>query len=230
MDRMKPLAWFAFMVLLLWVIVLITVSQGRSEEAKKDDPNIVRKTMDIPYLEPEFDATAKQIGEVVYFPIWSHISGNDTLALWKTISVMKHKKLSKLYIYINSGGGSAFDGLGICDVILSAQQDGFEVTTEANGLVASAAVPIFVVGQKRIASPGTIFMIHEASLFKFISDEKKGDLIAQTKMIELLETRYNELIAKRSKLSVAELQAKCKETTWFTASQALEWGLVDEIK
>ena len=73
-------------------------------------------------------------------------------------------------------------------------------------------------------------MIHEASLFKFISDEKKGDLIAQTKMIELLETRYNDLIAKRSKLTVKELQEKCKETTWFTAQQAKEWGLVDEIK
>lgn len=228
MGRMKPLAWVAFMVLLLWAMVLITVSQGRAQETTKDD--IIRKTMDIPYLEPEFDATAKQIGDTVYFPVWSFISGNDTLALWKTIQVAKHKKLSKLVIYINSGGGSAFDGLGVCDVILAAQRDGFHVTTEANGLVASAAVPIFAVGDTRISSPGTIFMIHEAALFKFFSEEKKGDLIAQTKMIELLEARYNELIAKRSKLSVAELQAKCKETTWFTASQALEWGLVDKIQ
>lgn len=230
MCRMKPLAWFVFMVLLLWALVLITISQGSCEEPKKDDPSIIRKTMDIPYLEPEFDATAKQIGNTVYFPIWSFISGNDTLALWKTIQVAKHKKLSKLVIYINSGGGSAFDGLGVCDVILAAQRDGFNVTTEANGLVASAAVPIFAVGDTRISSPGTIFMIHEAALFKFFSEEKKGDLIAQTKMIELLETRYNELIAKRSKLTVKELQAKCKETTWFTASQALDWGIVDEIK
>jgi ATP-dependent protease ClpP protease subunit len=229
MDRMKALAWFAFAVMLLWGIVLLNIAQA-DEVKKPDDPNIIRKTMDIPYLEPEFDATAKQIGDVVYFPIWSYISGNDTLALWKTVQVAKHKKLSKLVIYINSGGGSAFDGLGVCDVILAAQKDGFEVTTEANGLVASAAVPIFAVAQKRISSPGTIFMIHEASLFKFISDEKKSDLVAQTKMIELLEGRYNQLISSRSKLTIEELKAKCKETTWFTAEQAKEWGLVDEIK
>jgi ATP-dependent protease ClpP protease subunit len=226
---MKGLAWFAFVVLLLWGIILLNIAQ--SDDAKKpDDPNIIRKTMDIPYLEPEFDATAKQIGDVVYFPIWSYISGNDTLALWKTVQVAKYKRLSKLVIYINSGGGSAFDGLGVCDVILAAQKDGFDVTTEANGLVASAAVPIFAVAQKRISSPGTIFMIHEASLFKFISDEKKSDLVAQTKMIDLLENRYNQLIASRSKLTVEELKTKCKETTWFTAEQAKEWGLVDEIK
>jgi ATP-dependent protease ClpP protease subunit len=186
--------------------------------------------MDVPYLEPEFDATARQIGDTVYFPIWSCISGNDTLALWKAIQIAKYKKLSKLVIYINSGGGSAFDGLGVCDVILAAQKDGFYITTEANGLVASAAVPIFAVAQKRISSPGTIFMIHEASLFKFITDEKRSDLVAQTKMIDLLEGRYNQLISSRSKLSVDELKEKSRDITWFTAEQALEWGLVDEIK
>lgn len=229
MDRMKSLAWFAFAVLLLWGLTLLNIAQG-DDTKKSDDPNIIRKTMDIPYLEPEFDSTAKQIGDSVIFPIWSHISGNDTLALFKTIQVMKYKKLTKLYIYLNSGGGSAFDGLGICDVILAAQNDGLSVTVEANGLVASAAVPIFAVCQKRISAPGTIFMIHEVSLFKFISDEKKGDLVAQTKMVDLLESRYNQLIADHSKLSVEELKTKCKDTTWFTAKEALEWGLVDEIK
>lgn len=228
MSRFKQLFWP--IVAALFFIGVAYYNCYGEDKICKDDPNIIRKTQDIPYTEPEFDATAKQIGDTVYFPIWSYISGNDTLALWKTIYVAKHKNIKKLHIYINSGGGSAFDGLGLCDVILAAQKDGFEVVTEANGLVASAAVPIFVVGQKRIASPGTIFMIHEAQLFKFIADEKKGDLIAQTRMIELLEARYNELIAKRSKLSVAELQEKCKETTWFTAQQAFEWGLVDLIK
>jgi len=219
------------MVALLWGLVALDIGhcEGDKDCPNKDD-NSIKRVMDVPYLEPEFDATARQIGDTVYFPVWAFISGNDTLALWKTIQVAKHKGLKKLIIYINSGGGSAFDGLGVCDVILGAQKDGFHVTTEANGLVASAAVPIFAVADKRISTPGTIFMIHEASLFKFISDEKKTDLIAQTKMIDLLEGRYNELIAKRSKLTIPELQAKCKETTWFTAKQALEWGLVDEIK
>lgn len=211
------------------VFCFSTTARGDPDVVEEKDDGI-KRVMDIPYLEPEFDATARQIGDTVYFPIWSYISGNDTLALWKAIQIAKYKKLSKLVIYINSGGGSAFDGLGVCDVILAAQKDGFYITTEANGLVASAAVPIFVVAQKRISSPGTIFMMHEASLFKFIADEKKSDLVAQTKMIELLEGRYNQLISNRSKLSLDQLKEKCRDTTWFTAAQALEWGLVDEIK
>lgn len=177
-----------------------------------------------------FEGLASRVGDTVFFTVWSYISSNDTLQLWKTINIMKHKGLSNLHVYINSGGGSAFAGLGICDVLLAAQIDGIHVTTEANGIVASAAVPIFVVGERRIATSGTIFMIHEATLFKFIAEEKMSDLLAQTRMMQMLEDRYNGLIADRSKLSVDELASKSAKTTWFSAAQALEWGLVDEIK
>lgn len=190
----------------------------------------ISRSMNIPYTEPEFEHMVQVIGDTVYFPIWSYISANDTLTLWKTIQVAKHKGLSKLYCYINSGGGSAFDGLGISDVIMAAQDDGFHITMEASGLIASAAVPIFAVGNVRIASRGTMFMIHQAQLFKFISSEKQDDLIAQSTMLQLLENRYKELVASKSKLTVDELTLKMARTTWFTAQEGFEWGLVDKLK
>ena len=101
---------------------------------------------------------------------------------------------------------------------------------EASGLIASAAVPIFAVGDVRIASRGTMFMIHQAQLFKYISSEKQDDLIAQSKMLCLLEDRYKSLVASKSNLTVDELTLKMAKTTWFTAQEAFEWGLVDKLK
>lgn len=208
-------------------VVLKVESTTDSKVSKAED---IQRVQEIPYDEPEFDGTCKLIGDTLFFPIWSYISAADTLALWRNLNIAKHKGITKLHIYVNSGGGSGFDGLGITDVLIGAQREGMEVTTEANGLVASSAVPIFAVGQHRTATAGTMFMIHEASLFKFIADEKRSDIISQAKMMEMLESRYNKLISDRSKLSIKDLEEKCKATTWFTAKEALEWGLVDEIK
>ena len=199
-------------------------------DAKVAIDESISRTMVVPYDGLEFQAGGIAIGNTLYFPIWSYISGADTLSLWKNIQIAKNQGIKTLHIYINSGGGSGFDGLGISDVIQAAQKDGMRVIMEANGLIASAAVPIFSVGDYRIASRGTMFMIHQAQLFKFFSSEKQDDLIAQSDMLRLLEDRYKCLIASRSKLSVEELTIKMARTTWFTAEQAKEWGLVDEIK
>ena len=199
-------------------------------DAKVAIDESINRTMVIPYDGLEFQSGGIVIGNTLYFPIWSYISGADTLSLWKNIQIAKHQGIKTLHIYINSGGGSGFDGLGISDVIQSAQKDGIKVIMEANGLIASAAVPIFVMGDHRIASQGTMFMIHQAQLFKFFSSEKQDDLIAQSDMLRLLEDRYKCLVASRSKLSIDDLTVKMARTTWFTATQAKEWGLVDEIK
>jgi len=211
--------------------VKITVESANDSNVNIEKDKIV-KTQQIPYSEPEFKPPTFQLGDTVYIPIWSGIDTNDTLSLWNTINIAKYKKLTKLYIYINSGGGSVFAGLGLSDVLLAAKKDGFEITTEANGIVASAAVTVFIVGDKgkRIATKGTVFMLHRGKMFKLFSEETKDDLRAQQEMFAIVDARYNKLISDSSNLSEQEVENKCNYTTWFTADEALEWGLVDIVK
>lgn len=196
----------------------------------KETAEKVSRTMQVPYEEPQWPAQASAIGDTVYYTLWGGINTVEALNVWKTVQVAQHRKLSKLYIYINSGGGNAFDGLAISDMLLRASAEGISVTTEASGIVASAAVPIFAVGQHRMASEGTVFMIHQGKLFKFVAEEGRDDLLAQQKMMELEESRYNRLLEKHSNLSLEQIEKMCAKTTWFTAAQAKEWKLVDEIK
>ncbi|MBV6342816.1 Clp protease ClpP [Candidatus Magnetobacterium casense] len=208
--------------------VIVTCENGKATEQQKEDA--IKKVMTVPYTDPELPTGSYIIGDTGYFTLWAHIGTMDCLNLFKSIEVMKFKKIGKLHMLINSGGGSAFDGMALADLLIRASKDGMEVTCEASGVVASAAVPIFAVGTKRIASKGTIFMIHEGKLHKFLAAEGKDDLRSQQEMLDMEETRYNTILSERSKLSISEIEKMCKRTTWFTAEKAKEWGFVDEIK
>lgn len=215
--------------------VIVTVKGQEVADVKKSQPegkqaDKIAKTMAIPYTDPELPVGSYLIGDVGYMTLWAYISAADALNLHKTVKVLQYKGIKKLYIILNSGGGSAFDGMAVADLLVRASQEGMDVTVEANGCVASAAVVIFAAGKHRIAAKGTVFMIHDIKLGKMFAFEGRDDLRSQQEMIDIEEDRYNSLISERSKLSKDRIKEMCRRTTWFTAQQALEYGLADEIK
>ena len=133
-------------------------------------------------------------------------------------------------LFIDSPGGDAFSGLALSDVIIAAQKRGWTITGDAMGIIASAAVPIFAVCKPRLAAPGTIFMVHEAALWKWPGRETSSDIRAQNELMVTLQDRYLSYLVNNSNLSLEEWQAKEKATTWFDSEKAKEWGLVDEIR
>lgn len=169
--------------------------------------------------------------DVPVFSLYSYISISD----WKSISddfdilvnLMGHKKIVML---INSGGGDAFSGMGIADVLTKWKNKGIIIEGHASGLVASAAVPIFAACSTRYAGPSTMFMVHEASLFKFFSQESHSDIISQKNMMDELRDRYCDIMASNSKVMFSDWVLKIKETTWFSAKTAFEWGVVDILE
>jgi ATP-dependent protease ClpP protease subunit len=46
----------------------------------------------------------------------------------------------------------------------------------------------------------------------------------------MLQDRYISILVEHSSLSETEWRDMERQTTWFTAEQAKEWGLVDEIR
>ena len=74
-----------------------------------------------------------------------------------------------------------------------------------------------------------MFMIHEGELMGASSASQK-DLKAQSKMMDLVESKYNDILIKRSSLTLEQILEKTDEITWFTARQAKKWGMVEEIR
>jgi len=210
--------------------IRLTVNGADLDKDKSDD--IIHKSMQIPYDEPQFPLQATQIGDTVYYKLWGGIGYIDALSMWETLQVAKYRKLTKLWVYINSPGGSAEHGMAIADILLRAQRDGMEVTTEASGVVASAAVPVLAVGEKgrRMAGTGTLFMIHRGKLFKMFAEEGIEDIRSQGEWMKISEARYNGILADHSNLSIEDIENKCARITYFTAQEAKDWGIIDEIR
>jgi len=160
--------------------------------------------------------------------IFSGISTSDYVRLIKdTLLVEDLTDIRHMRLFLNSGGGNAFTGLAIADKIISMRKDGWTVEVHGSGIVASAAVPIFAVCRPRAASPGTMFMVHEAALFKWPGRETASDIAAQNELMLMLRSRYLKFLVDNSNVSPEEWRIKERMTTWFTTDQAREWGMID---
>ena len=163
----------------------------------------INEMIELPYEQGQLSGLTFVRGNVAYVKFFSGLSTIDSTYFWNDLIILGDMEVKKVEIYINSPGGDAFTGLSLSDQIDRAQANGFEITAHASGIIASAAVPVFAVCNKRYASPGTIFMLRE---------------------------RYIGKLVDNSNMTKEEWEKMEKKTTWFCAEKALEYGLVDEIK
>lgn len=163
-----------------------------------------------------------------WFKVFSGISVSDTTRFKQDLVFLKQKtKVRDIILMVNSPGGSAFDGLAFAGLIKDAQKQGFRISAEAYGIVASAAVPIFAQCRPRSAVEGTIFMVHEAAIWKWPGRETSSDIRAQNELMRLLSDRYIRFLVENSKLSADEWLLLEAKTSWFGTEKAKDYGLID---
>jgi len=212
--------------------IVVTV-QGEGAEAVKVEraEDKISRSMSVPNQEGSLSPLSFVIKDEAYTKIFSALTVGDVTNLWNDICVLtKATDIRQINLFINSPGGDAFSGLALADQIERAKKEGFYVIAHASGIVASAAVPIFAVCHERLAAPGTIFMVHETSLWKWPGRETASDIRSQTRLMELLRERYIDKLVKYSKLDREEWEELEYKTTWFSAEKAKSWGLVDKIE
>lgn len=132
-------------------------------------------------------------------------------------------KAKKIHVHINSGGGSAFDGVAICNML---KQHDSEVIVHVDGWAASAASVIAMAGDKIIMPSNTMMMIHQASTYEY------GNADAFEKIAKDLRKIDTALAASYKKRFVGtdeELKQLLKDETWLTADEAVALGLADEV-
>lgn len=199
------------------------------KKVMEDDEIMKSTTIENP--EPEFSGMTKVMNGVGHMKIYGTISGAESTYLFSDYIILKNKyNIKKLVVTVDSGGGSAFAGMAIANLIRLMESEGVEIEGYAIGKVASAAVPIFASCSKRYAYRDCVFMVHKASLRKIFAEETMEDLDSQKSVMSMLRNSYMRILAENSKLSEKEWLEKIMACTWFSTEQALEWGLVDEIK
>ncbi|PGT20962.1 head maturation protease, ClpP-related [Bacillus cereus] len=156
----------------------------------------------------------------VYGSIGGWFSENNAEAVRRKIQGVKAEKI---HVHINSGGGSAFDGVAICNQL---KQHNAEIIVHIDGWAASAASVIAMAGDKIIMPSNTMMMIHQASTFEY----GNADLFEKTaRDLRKIDSALAASYKKRFVGTDEELKQLLKDETWLTAEEAVALGLADEI-
>jgi ATP-dependent Clp protease protease subunit len=130
-------------------------------------------------------------------------------------------------LYINSPGGSVSAGLAIYDTMQFVKPD---VSTICTGMAMSMGAFLLAAGTKgkRFCLPNSTVLIHQP----LISGELEGqasDIEIEAREIIRMRTVLNELLAKHTGQPLERIIEDTDRDNYFSAQQAVDYGLVDEI-
>jgi len=130
-----------------------------------------------------------------------------------------------IQIYLNSPGGSVYAGLGIYDTMQYIQPD---VATICTGIAASMGAVLLCAGAegKRSALRHSRVMIHQPLGG---AQGQASDIEITTREILKLKKELYDIIALHSKKDYDKVYADSDRDYWMTASEAKEYGMVDEV-
>jgi len=130
-------------------------------------------------------------------------------------------------MYINSGGGSVYDGLSVYDVM---QYIKCPVATYVTGMAASMGSFIAQAGTAgmRYILPRAITMIHQPSSG---TRGKISDMEIDLKESLRIKKEMTDLYVKHNSKGTTyqQFEALMDRDRWLTAEQAIELGLADQI-
>lgn len=130
-----------------------------------------------------------------------------------------------IFLYINSPGGSVYDGLAIYDTMNFVQSD---IHTVGIGLQASMGAFLLSSGTKgkRSLLPHSKVMIHQPSSgTKGKVTDMEIDLRESLNVKKLL----NEILAKNTGQKLSKIALDVDRDYWMTAKEAKDYGLVDSV-
>lgn len=130
-----------------------------------------------------------------------------------------------IQLYINSPGGSVYDGLAIYDTMQYIKPD---VQTIGIGLQASMGAFLLSSGAKgkRFVLPNARVMIHQPSSgTQGMVTDQEISLRESVRMKELLA----KVIAKNTGQKLEKIKADMERDHWMSADEAVKYGLADEM-
>ncbi len=162
------------------------------------------------------------IDQIVYFNTPVTYASVDVAI--NALREIEEKGFTEAYIVLDSPGGSVLDGIKVINYIESSN---ITVHTVCDGLCASMAAQIHQVGKKRMMTPRSLLMFHDAA------GGLQGNLEqmnAQLQAIRRYVARLDLATAKRSKLDYQTFRNDILASNiWIDSEDAMTKGLNDEL-
>jgi ATP-dependent Clp protease protease subunit len=151
-------------------------------------------------------------------------SANDVMAQLITLESIDPDR--DILMYINSPGGSMTSMMAIYDTMQYIQP---EIQTFCLGQAASAAAVILAAGSKgkRMALPNSRILIHQPAVESGYG--QSSDLEIQAREILRMRAAMEQILAKHTGQDEEQVRRDTERDKFFTAQEAKEYGLVDEV-
>ena len=175
--------------------------------------------------ERAFDIYSRLLKERIIFlgtPIDDYVS---SLVIAQLLFLEAEDSEKDIYMYVNSPGGSITSGLGIFDTMNYIKPD---VSTICMGQAASMGAILLAAGKKgkRSALVNSRIMIHQP--LGGVQGQAT-DIEIHTKEILFLKERINNILSERTGKTVKNIENDTNRDNFMSASDALEYGLIDQI-
>jgi ATP-dependent Clp protease protease subunit len=147
------------------------------------------------------------------------------VTIQKLLFLQYENRNQEIHFYINCPGGSVTATLAIYDTMLYME---CPISTYCMGLAASGAAIILAAGTKgkRFALPNSKVMIHQP--WGQVGGQV-SDIEIQAIEIEKERQRLNEILAHHTGQPIDRIATETDRDRYFTAQEAKDFGLVDEV-
>ena len=155
--------------------------------------------------------------------IGSDIDSNLATIVNAQLLFLDSQNNNEITIYINSPGGSVYDGLAIYDTIHMIKSP---VKTVCIGLAASMASILLTAGTKRYALPHSRIMIHQP-----LGGVKgqASDIVITANEITKIKDELNQILATKTGQSLDKIYKDTDRDFYMTAKEAKDYGIIDDI-
>jgi ATP-dependent Clp protease protease subunit len=175
--------------------------------------------------EREFDIYSRLLNERIIFlgtPIEDQVANLVVAQLLHLEAEDPEKDIS---IYINTPGGSIYSGLAIYDTMRFVKPN---IQTMCVGVAMSMGSLLLAGGAKgkRAALPNSRILIHQPSAG---FEGQSTDIEIHAREILKVRERIDSIYAEHTGRSQEEVRADMERDRFFTAEQALEYGLIDRV-
>jgi ATP-dependent Clp protease, protease subunit len=175
--------------------------------------------------ERSFDIYSRLLGERIVF-IGQEVDDEiANLVVAQLIHLEAEDPDKDISLYINSPGGSVYAGLGIYDALQYVRPD---VQTICFGIAMSMGALLLAAGAegKRLTLPNSKILIHQPSAG---FQGKSTDIDIHAREVLEQRNRIDEIYARHTGRSAEELHRDMERDRFFTAEEAVEYGLVDRV-
>ncbi len=175
--------------------------------------------------ERSFDIYSRLLNDRVVFLGGEVTQDQANLIVAQLVHLESDDPDKDIHLYINSPGGSIYDGLAIYDAMQFIKPD---VQTICYGVAMSMGSFLLAGGApgKRLVLPNSRILIHQPSGG---FQGQSADIEIHAREILALRARVDEIYAKHTGQAVERVHADMERDRYFTGVEAVAYGLADRV-